>query len=757
MRKRFLEILGLFLAAVGVIGVFSLVSAQETPLAPHVDGQVLVQLKGSGAALGVRTAGQSVEGAIANLQRLDAVLTAEPDYTYQASALPNDPDVAKQGYLQAVHLPDAWEFSKGTPTVTIAVLDSGVDLTHPDLKDRIWTNSKEIAGNSLDDDHDGYIDDVHGWDFVDNDNDPDPVLTADGSAEGINHGTLVAGVAAAAGNNAEGGTGAAWNVRIMPLRVLDSRGVGSTLAVVNAVKYAVLNGARIINISFAGPGYSQILASTLRDATRSGAVIVAAAGNEGDTVQGGNLDVRPAYPVCYRGSNNEPIVIGVASVDAQGHRSSFTSYGSDCISLSAPGENFYLPQVFRPGVNSFGAAYGGGWSGSSLSTPLVSGAAALLLSMNPGLSSAEVRALLTRWTDPLGGLNPGYGPALGAGLLNAGASVAAAQTALLSGGVIAAQPMNIATSIITGYRPQPTFVVAPGNQAIAGALVLNQDFRDFAGFETYARRVSAPPSIAMADQGGDGEPSIIVGAPPGETPTVRIFTKDGLLAAQFLAFDSSYRGGVNVAVGDLNGDGREEIVAVPASAAAPRVRWFDGTGKRLGEFLAGTSQQRLGLRLAVLDLDGDGLGEVIVAPTDAASRQVRAYGTDGQLKLFFEPFGRSYRGGFELATGDLNGDGQDELVVAAGAGGPPRVSVFNRLGVQTSSFLAYDGKTTAGLMVGVASNGGSEGRILVGRLGSGELRRYTKDGTLEKVGTPYGPSFRGGLRPAGFGLPPAKK
>jgi subtilisin family serine protease len=714
-------------------------------------------MNGSGNVMSVRTAGQTVEGTIENLKRLGSVEKVEPDYTYQASALPNDPDVAKQWYLQAVHLPDAWEFSKGSPTVVIAVLDSGVDLTHPDLRDRIWTNPEEIAGNGLDDDHNGYIDDAHGWDFVDNDNDPNPVLTADGSPEGINHGTLVAGVAAAAGNNAEGGAGAAWNVRIMPLRVLDSRGTGSTLAVVNAVKYAVLNGARIINISFAGPGYSQILASTLRDAARSGVVIVAAAGNEGDTVQGGNLDVRPAYPVCYRGVGNEPIVIGVAAVAANGKRSSFTSYGADCISLSAPGENFYLPQVYRPGVKGFEAAYGGGWSGSSLSAPLVSGTVALLLSMNPGLSPAEVQTLLTRWADPLGNLNPGSGATLGAGLLDAGASVAAAQMALLSGGVIAERPVNLATSIITGYQPQPTFVVAPGSQVRAAALVLNQDFRDFTGFETYARRVSAPPSIAMADLDGDGEPSIIVGAPAGETPTIRIFTKDGLLAAQFLAFDGSYRGGVNVAVGDVNGDGREEIVAVPASAAAPRVRWFDGTGKLLGEILAGTAKERVGLRLAVLDLNGDGLGEVIVAPTDASSRQVRAYGTDGQLKLFFEPFSRAYRGGFELATGDLNGDGTDELVVAAGAGGPPRVSVFNRLGVQTYSFLAYDGKTTAGLMVGVASNGGSEGRILVGRLGSGEMRRYTQDGTLEKVGTPYGPSFRGGLRPAGFGLPPVKK
>lgn len=757
MKRLFLAILTLILAVGGTTGFFAPILAKEIPMAPHLEGRVLAQLKGSGAILGVRTAGQSIEEAIGNLEGLEAVATAEPDYIYRASVLPNDPDIAKQWYLQTVHLPEAWEFSKGAPTVTIAVIDSGVDLSHPDLKSRLWSNAKEIADNGFDDDRNGYVDDARGWDFVDNDNDPNPAVTADGNSEGTNHGTLVAGAAAAAGNNAEGVTGAAWNVRIMPLRVLDSRGTGSTLAVVNAVKYAVLQGARVINISFTGSGYSQILATTIRDAVRSGVVVVAAAGNEGDTVKGGNLDARPEYPVCYRGSGNEPIVIGVASVDAISRRSSFTSYGADCISLSAPGENFYLPQVWRPGTKGYEQPYGNGWSGSSLSAPLVAGAAALLLSMNPALTPGEVRTILTSQAASLASANPSTSATLGAGLLDAGASVAALQAALLSGGSVTDRSVKPVASIVTGFQPQPTFVVVPGNQARAGALVLNQDFRDFNGFETYARRVTAPPSVAMADLDGDGEPSVIVGAPVGEAPLVRIFTKDGLLAAQFQAFEAGYRGGVNVAVGDLNGDGREEIAVAKTSGAVPQVRWFDGAGKQLGEFLAGGAKERVGLKLAAVDLDGDGSSEIAVAPTGTTSRQVRVYGSDGKLKLTFEPFGRTARGGFELAAGDLNGDGLAEIVVGAAAGSAPRIAVFDRQGQQLSSFLAFGTSQTAGVMVGVASNGGSEGHILVGLNGSGELRRFTVGGTLEKIGWPYGQKFRGGLRPAGFGLPSTKK
>lgn len=348
-----------------------------------------------------------------------------------AAAIPNDEQYHREWYVDAVHLPDAWEFSKGSPNVTVAVIDSGVDLSHPDLRDRIWTNPGEIPGNGIDDDKDGYVDDVHGWDFVDGDADPDPEVKEASQSEGANHGTLVAGIIGAAGDNGIGVAGAAWNIKLMPLRVLDSNGNGGTLAVVQAVRYAAARGAKIINISFTGSGYSEVLADALRKAHDSGVLIVASAGNEGDTVRGGDLNDYPAYPVCYRGARDERIVLGVASVDQNGVKSSFSSYGSYCIGLSAPGENFYATQVFRPAIRGFDQPYGDSWFGSSLSAPLVSGAAALIASMDPSMDADEMMAFLTANAKNIDAVNGRYAGYLGAGELDVGATVRAVQRVLL--------------------------------------------------------------------------------------------------------------------------------------------------------------------------------------------------------------------------------------------------------------------------------------------------------------------------------------
>lgn len=375
------------------------------------------------------------------------------------AAVPNDPDYHKQWHHGAVGLEEAWEFAKGSPLVTVAVLDSGVDLSHPDLQDRIWKNAAEIPGDGVDNDGNGYVDDVQGWDFVDNDNDANPVLRGDGFAEGEHHGTLVAGVIGAAGNNGEGIAGASWNVRIMPLRVLDSGGFGSTLSVEEAIDYAVANGADIINISFSGPNYSQLLADALWNAHQAGVLIVAAAGNEGDTEQGGDMNQFPAYPACYKGPNNEPIVLAVASTDRQDRISSFSNFGSTCISLSAPGESFYTTQIHRPVFEGYEEAYGDGWFGSSMSAPLVSGVAALVISMLPDATPSQVRDVLVDHAEDIDHLNFLFIGQIGSGRLDAAASLLAAQEIALAGGFEEQEELN-------GDLPAGSLIKRPGHSAV---------------------------------------------------------------------------------------------------------------------------------------------------------------------------------------------------------------------------------------------------------------------------------------------------
>ena len=350
-----------------------------------------------------------------------------------AAAVPFDPLYKEQWYLRAVGAEGAWDVSKGSPFVTVAVLDSGVDLSHPDLAERIWLNPNEIAGNGLDDDRNGYVDDARGWDFVGNDNDPNPDAGPESPVDGTNHGTLVAGIIGAAGSNGVGISGTAWNIRIMPLRVLDENGAGNTQGVVRAIRYAVAAGAKIINISFTGSTYSAVLADALRAAHDAGVLVVAAAGNEGDTDRGGDLNVYPSYPACYRDATGARVVLAVAALDAAGVKSSFSSYGSDCVGISAPGERFFSTQVYRPALEGFREPYGDSWSGSSLAAPVVSGVAALMASLDPSLDADELRTYLRATAKDVNALNGPYAGHLGAGQVDAAAAVLAVQAALLGG------------------------------------------------------------------------------------------------------------------------------------------------------------------------------------------------------------------------------------------------------------------------------------------------------------------------------------
>ncbi|MFA5854116.1 MAG: S8 family peptidase [Patescibacteria group bacterium] len=379
-----------------------------------------------------------------------------------AAAEPNDPFYGTQWYVKTIGLPEAWNFAKGSPTVRVAVLDTGVDLTHPDLKDRLWTNKGEIPNDRIDNDRNGYVDDVRGWDFVSDDNDPNPDLSDPGLTEGINHGTLVAGLIGAAGNNSEGVAGVNWNIEMMPLRVLDSAGSGRTANVEAAIRYAIAQKVKVINLSFSGAGYSDFLAEALRAAYRAGIVVVVAAGNEGDTERGGNLNVYPEYPVCYRGAGGEPILIGVSSLDMRDRHSSFSSYGSDCITVSAPGENITTTQVYRAGQTPYAKPYGNGWSGSSLAAPLVSGLAALLLSINPALTPTEVRTLITAYAKNVDSINGGFAGQLGTGRINAFASVEAAVAAMLAVPTTPTSPQGIPAPLPFGGE----LVKSPASSAV---------------------------------------------------------------------------------------------------------------------------------------------------------------------------------------------------------------------------------------------------------------------------------------------------
>jgi len=248
--------------------------------------------------------------------------------TAASARTPDDYYFDEQWYLSHIGAQDAWQYSLGMETVSIAIIDSGVDLDHPDLKDNIWRNVDEIAGDGFDNDNNGFVDDVFGWDFVSNDNDPNPDVTGDISLLGANHGTISAGIASAKGDNGIGIVGMTWQVPIMALRALDSMGTGDPVQVARAVDYAVANGAKVINLSFVGPTYSSRLENSLRNAYEHGVFVVAAAGNAPEGGSAVNLDVNPRYPVCFDRDSNENFVYGVAATDSIDRKATFSNYGA---------------------------------------------------------------------------------------------------------------------------------------------------------------------------------------------------------------------------------------------------------------------------------------------------------------------------------------------------------------------------------------------------------------------------------------------
>ncbi|MFM6602958.1 MAG: S8 family serine peptidase, partial [Microcystis panniformis] len=276
-----------------------------------------------------------------------------------------------------IDAPEAWDIQTGNPNLVIGVIDTGVDYNHPDLASNIWTNPGEIAGDGIDNDGNGYIDDIHGWDFAYNDNDPSDVH---------GHGTHISGTIAGKGNNGVGVTGVAWNAKIMPLKFLNDQGSGSTSNAILAINYATAKGVKLTNNSWGGGVYSQALYDAINAAGQAGALFIAAAGNDAK-----NTDTSPSYPASY----DLPNIISVASTTRTDALSSFSNYGLTSVDLGAPGSDIYS------------LAPGGGYatlSGTSMASPHVTGAAALLWSQNPTWTAQQVKNTLMNTGDPIAAL-----------------------------------------------------------------------------------------------------------------------------------------------------------------------------------------------------------------------------------------------------------------------------------------------------------------------------------------------------------------
>ncbi len=289
------------------------------------------------------------------------------------SVVPNDPLINNQWALRNMSAFGAWNYSTGSKDVVVAIIDSGIDLNHQDLKNNLWTNTLEIAGDGIDNEGNGYIDDVHGWNFYSNNND---------IQDRYGHGTHIAGIIGAEGNNGIGVAGINWNVSLMALKFTDERGIGYTGAAANAMSYISMMkntyGVNVVvaNASWGGlTGFSNILYGAINKLNDSGVVLTVAAGNSGS-----DNDITLRYPSCYDSANI--ISVGALSSYTNG-LVGFSNYGATTVDIAAPGSIVYST---LPYTTSYGYK-----SGTSMAAPQVAGAVALLKSIKPELSISEVK------------------------------------------------------------------------------------------------------------------------------------------------------------------------------------------------------------------------------------------------------------------------------------------------------------------------------------------------------------------------------
>jgi subtilisin family serine protease len=429
MKKLSVAYLCLILASFIAVPNKAAYSQARQPKSPaYVEGEILVKLKADVADIDdvdipefvfhapgaqverlgsrardinlVRLNGHlSVEQAVEQAQADPRVEYAEPNYLYETNdTRPNDPRFGDEWGLMNpfsslsssstpadIGATRAWDITTGSDDLVVAVIDTGIDVAHEDLAPNIWTNPREIAGNGVDDDNNGFVDDVHGWNFRDGSKD----VFVDAGQD--LHATHVAGTIGAVGNNNLGVVGVAWHVKIMSLKFLGgSKGTGSTGNAVKAIQYAIDQknsgvNVRVINSSWGGPGASQALRDKIQEAGDNGIVFVCSAGNDGNDNDGSS----PDFPAAFAGSLSN--VISVAAIDSLDTLADFSNYGHAATTVAAPGQSIW--STFPN--NSYGQL-----SGTSMSSPHVTGVVALLLANEPQLTPSEVKQRIISTAEP---------------------------------------------------------------------------------------------------------------------------------------------------------------------------------------------------------------------------------------------------------------------------------------------------------------------------------------------------------------------
>lgn len=462
--------------------------------------------------------------------------------TVPQKIVPNDTFFDRQWALQDVRAQEAWTVTTSSEQVVVALIDGGVDDSHPDLKNALWSDPDEIAGNGKDDDMDGMIDDTHGWNFALNSSNTRPIASVLSHDGAWIHGTAVASLIVGRGNDDIGMAGVAWRAKLMPLVILDSDGSGGTDRLVSAIRYAVAHRADIINMSVEGDVLDEGVSSAIKEATAKGILVVIAAGN-GKQGVGSNLTEKALYPSCNKGAADQSVLV-VSGYGRDGKRVASANYG-DCVNIAAPGEDIlsarptYEPDGNRQDVSGYGY-----WTGTSLAAPLVSGVAALLKSQHPSWNGEQLARRILDSAKPFTDVSTSAG--MGVGKVDAASALSASDSRVYGPWLLSAS--------VPGQSPRVWI-------------------KDETGRELYSLPVGNAGDrrgirAAFVRWDADRHPDVIVTAIGDEAGAWRVYRTDGVLLAAGTVSRTQYdrvKGGLAVTTQDVDASGRDRLLFTEAA------------------------------------------------------------------------------------------------------------------------------------------------------------------------------------------------
>jgi len=627
------------------------------------------------------------------------------------AALPNDPNIEQWGF-EDVHAYQAWEKGIDASDVVVAIIDNGFDSFHPDLAANVWKNNDEIPGNNIDDDKNGYIDDVYGWDFSgDGDNDPRPSVSdltvAQRNQKIFHHGTVVAGIIGAAQNNGVGGAGVAPNVKLMNIRLLDEEGLGGFDYLGEAIRYAVDNGADVINMSLVSNANATPVKQAIDYAYAHNVAIVAAAGNNKIY-----LNEKKRYPICFDELSKNQKVLGVSAMAEPHILAFFSNYGSDCIDITAPGEGIVGTLRYAPRYG-LTETFGEDWSGTSFSAPFVSGALALVKAIQPGWSVKELYAAVLNTTHKTPPENEAeYADLFGKGLLQIDRAV---EYALAQVSKMTRATNIVAITADTGRKsiwsvgekskeesthtlPQNISDIAP-LQDDAGMFVttafdpIQKETtvalynKDWDIQTSWAVASAGPLELAVAQVTGDDDTREIILSPTyaGEI-LFTIYTQSGVLLHEEVS--DRLHDGVSLATAKEIGSDMYEIAVAYRASNGLQIRRFHGDGTGIGQPIAVTAIASRGA-LGAGDIDGDGAAEYVLTTARGTDPWITYYEANGTLSRKFAAYTFAYTGGFDIAVADYNGDGNADIITSPFQTQEP-IRVWTEKAKKIAGWYAFD-------------------------------------------------------------------